>query len=521
MSAIARTPWSRSSGAAASDGEDRFDQGIDVRGPRAVVDDGAPDDDRAVDLRRRRGEGSALLEVGDELGVLVVRPLGEDVPEAHDVERDRGDALELRLAIDALGEAARERARVVDGGGEPVGAECLERVPDLQRAEAARQVGPEVAGPGGTPREPAALLAQVLGVRCEGAQLRRLVAHHDAARVVGDLAPLVEVERDRVGCFDAGEPRAQGAGQHAESAERAVDVKPELLVTTDPREGGEVVDRAGGDRARRPDDHERLEPRLAIASDRRGERGDVDPVLRIGRHETKRVRPEPGHVHRAGNAAVGRRGRIGDEPAPAGAGTPDLRPGRGNARDHHADEIRDRRPGHEQPPGRRRKAEQLGEPPHHLTLHFDGCVIAPTEVRVQPAGEHLAEHAEGVPASVNPTHEPRVHVPRRERQDATHELGVDGLEWLSAAGKGLAQRPSQVVRHRAPDRPSADARREVDDVVEHPVRFRAERGPVGGVERCVEVGGIFRHPVSLRSRTFAGRAAEASRASRVATRPSR
>ena len=72
--------------------------------------------------------------------------------------------------------------------------------------------------------------------------LDRAVPHEEKARVVRDLAPLVEVEGERVGELEACEQRRVLRREDGEAAERAVDVEPEVLFLRDGGDGREIVD---------------------------------------------------------------------------------------------------------------------------------------------------------------------------------------------------------------------------------------------------------------------------------------
>ncbi len=72
-----------------------------------------------------------------------------------------------------------------------------------------------------------------------------------------------------------------------------------------------------------------------------------------------------------------------------------------------------------------RQAGQLGHPANDLSLHLDRRLVAAAEIGVQPAGQHLGEHADGRAAAVDPAHEPWVQVARAGRQHLLHEVLMD------------------------------------------------------------------------------------------------
>ena len=172
----------------------------------------------------------------------------------------RGSASDPRFQV------ARERAGPRDHRAELFGAVGLQREPGLQRAEAARQIRPEIAGPRRARREPARLPAQIGRRRRKRFAMLLAVAHEQEARVVGHLSPFVEIERDGIGALDAGEPRRELWRQNPERAEGAVDMKPEFSSRHSALQRREIVDRADVDRAGRADHEKWLETRGAIAA---------------------------------------------------------------------------------------------------------------------------------------------------------------------------------------------------------------------------------------------------------------
>src|SRR5262249_36317657 len=147
-------------------------------------------------------------QVGNDAGVEHIG-LGAAMTEADDVELDRRHQLELRRRPDAPFEMARERAGARDHGAERVGAIDLEGEPGLEGAKTAREVGAVVAWPWRAGGKAARLAPQVGGLRREGAAVEFAIADEDEPGVVGHLPPLVEVERERVGAFDAGKTRRE------------------------------------------------------------------------------------------------------------------------------------------------------------------------------------------------------------------------------------------------------------------------------------------------------------------------
>ncbi len=395
---------------------------------------------------------------------------------------------------------ARQFAAVLDGAADLFGAVHLEREPGLERPEAARQVGPEIAGPGRAGLQAAALAPQVGGGGGEGVEVRLAVAHDQEAGVVGHLAPLVEVEGDRVGLREAGQQRTQRGREHAQRAERAVDVEPESFAIGDPGQRGEVVDRADVHGSGGSGDEERGQAGRAILRDRGLERGQVDLEALVHRHQPQRGLAEAGQVHRLRDAVVRARRRVGDEARlrRGQAVAAHVRAERPGARDQHGHQVGHRRAGDEQAAGRRREREQLAHPVQHLLLDLERDLVAPTEVGVQAGGQHLGQRAHRRAAALHPAHEAGVRVAGGVGQDVAHEGVVHGRE----IGRRLRQRGAELVAHvlrrRRPDRALPGVAGEIEDVVEHAMRLGAERGPVGRVQRgagVVEVESSHPHIV--------------------------
>ena len=162
---------------------------------------------------------------------------------------DRCQQFQPRLGQHARLQILRQRAASRDHRTEPVGAERLQREPGLQRAEAARQVGAEIAGPDCTRRKPPRLAAQIGRRLRKGLPVLLAVAHQQEAGVVGHLPPFVEVERDGIGELDAAEQRRELGREDRERPEGAIDVKPDSFLAAQRSDRLEIVDRADIDRA--------------------------------------------------------------------------------------------------------------------------------------------------------------------------------------------------------------------------------------------------------------------------------
>ena len=171
---------------------------ITVRPPRVVVDGAAtPDSCRSA----TSSAFSRSISAGE-------RPASAEA-EADDVERDRRHQLEAVGLGDSRRQVAGLAAVALDRRPEPPRAVLLEREPDLERAKAARQLGPVVAEPGIAAGEAARVAAQIVGRHGERRAMQVAAAHQHAAGVVGHVQPLVEVESQGVGALDAGEARLE------------------------------------------------------------------------------------------------------------------------------------------------------------------------------------------------------------------------------------------------------------------------------------------------------------------------
>ena len=231
------------------------------------------------------------------------------------------------------------------------GAIGLQREPGLERAKAARQIGPEIARPGRAGGKAPRFAAQIGRRRGKRLAVLLAVAHHQEAGVVGHLPPFVEIERDRIRVFDSGQPRRQLRRENAERAIGAVDVKPELLLAAQRAQRREIVDRADIHRAGRADHEERLQAGLAVQRDLRAQRGDVDAVQSIDRDDAQRIAAEARNIHRLGDAAMRRRRGIGRQQRAlvADAALPDRLSQRRRSRHQHRHQIGHRRAGDENP----------------------------------------------------------------------------------------------------------------------------------------------------------------------------
>ncbi len=248
-----------------AEGQYCLDQGIDVAGSGAVIDDRRADRQAAVDRRRRWRGDPGFVEIGDNARVHRVGLRAAEA-EAGDVEADRRQEFELGRLGDAAFEITREGAGARDDSADCIDAVDLQGEPDLQRAKTARQIGAEIARPGRAGCEAACLAPQVGCRSGEGIAMERAVAHQDEAGVVGHLAPFVKIEGQRIGVLDASKARREIRGEDRKRAVGTIDMQPKLLTPRQLGKAGQIVDRAAIDRAGGADDEERGEAGRAIAA---------------------------------------------------------------------------------------------------------------------------------------------------------------------------------------------------------------------------------------------------------------
>ncbi len=96
--------------------------------------------------------------------------------------------------------------------------------------------------------------------------------------------------------------------------------------------------------------------------------------------------------------------------------------------------------------------QHLGGPGDNLSLHFDRRMIASAEVCVQPAGQHLRQHAHRVAAAMHPAHEARMQVAGRIGLHQALEILIDRFRRRWVPRQISPQFLAQLRRHRAPDR---------------------------------------------------------------------
>ena len=401
----------------------------------------------------------------------------------NDVQGDGGEQFEGGLALDAAGEVLGHIAAPVDDGGEAVGAVGLQGHGHFERAQASGQVGAEVAGPGRVAGE-AALLAREIGERLgEGLDVQGGVADQDAAGVVGDLRPFVEVEGEAVGALDAAELVAVAVGDGGQRGEGAVDMEPEVFAGAELGDRAQIVDGPAIDGAGGGGDEERAGAGGAVPPDGLGEGFEVEAVIGIGGKGAERVAAEAGHVEGARDAAMRGAGGVGGQRCGAQALAAAIGAEAGLAGDEDGDEVGDRGAGDEQAGGFGGHADHGGGPADHLALELDAGMVAAAAIHVQAGGEELGQHADGGAAAMDPAHEAGVGVAGGVGHDGAAEVVVEGGGVAALAREpGVAEFGADGVGQLLPDGAVSPIAQVVDHVVDHAVAERPEVRPVVGVK---------------------------------------
>src|SRR5438128_270494 len=123
--------------------------------------------------------------------------------------------------------------------------------------------------------------------------MRFRITNQHASNFKRQIHPLVKIKRHRVSLLDAGNKRRERGRQLRKRAECSVDVKPEVLITADPREPGEVINRSGINGPRVSDDAERSEPRLSVFSNGSSKISQVNSKVLVDGDAAKAAVPEP------------------------------------------------------------------------------------------------------------------------------------------------------------------------------------------------------------------------------------
>ena len=388
----------------------------------------------------------------DDLAIDPVGVIGA-IAEADDVELDRRQQLQPRLGQDARLQISRQRAGARDHRSQLFGAVGLQREPGLERAEAARQIGTEIAGPGRAGGKPARLAAQIgrrRGKGLRGAARRRAPAgsrrRRAPAPICGNRARSNRRARFRRAAAPAPatesrarqrrrrrETRVPARGTAQRSASRS-SIAPISTVPAEPttRNGFRPASRSRAIRSR------------SAATSMRCDRSTVDAA--------QRVAAEAGDVHRLGDAAMRRRRGIGRKlrAVVADAVLPHRRcPSAVVRATSTAIRLAIDVPVTKMPLAPCGKAEHLAHPFDDLPFDLDRHVIASAEIGVEPGRQHLRQHADRRAAAMHPAHEARMHVAGRIGHDEIGEFPVD----LAEIGRRGAEASRETAR--GPHRGSA------------------------------------------------------------------
>ena len=201
--------------------------------------------------------------------------------------------------------------------------------------------------------------------------------------------------------------------------------------------------------------------------------------------EAQRVAAEPGRskAWRCSHAPRARR-RPRAPARRAEAVAPRRRPEPRRARDQQRDEIGHRGAGDEEAAGAVGKAEHLAHQRAIWRSTSIGDVVAPAEIGVHARGQHLGQHADGVPPPCTQPMKRGMRVAGWHRAGCAAEIR-DGRRRAASAATGRAARKLRphLVRQLAA-RPAARACRANDRaVVEHAMPERAPLVPILGIER--------------------------------------
>ena len=185
---------------------------------------------------------------------------------------------------DEAGEIVRLPHILLDQLREDVEAVRLERHPNFQSPEAARELHAALGEGEAARRDAPVERCEIRRVHHEGGAMRALIANQRTTHLIGQVHPLVQIECDRVGLLESRDQVPQGRSDSGQCAERAIDVKPEVLVLADRRQRVQIVRRAGIDRSRVADNADGPPAGRAIRRQDLPQCGQVDPVIGADRN---------------------------------------------------------------------------------------------------------------------------------------------------------------------------------------------------------------------------------------------
>ena len=316
----------------------------------------------------------------------------------------------------------------------------------------------------------------------EGSLVLIRISHQQESGVIGRLPKLVEIQRQAVGELYALETGREFRGEDSQGAQRAIDVKGRALTRGDFRQTLKVVEGADIHGPGRTHYQERFDPTGAIGVDGLLKRREADSPVGVAIDKAKSRRAQPGHVHRADHARMHALGRIGGDRRISHAADADLIPQGLVPGDQHRAEICRGGAGQEDAARVGREAEQLRHPSDDLALNLNGHVVAPAQIGVETAGQHLGQHADGCTAALHPAHEAGMAVAGAIGSDVGHELGVRLRQRRTRPRQTRPVPRARLRGERPPNRPLTDSFQTIEHVVEHAVALHAHLRPVLWIE---------------------------------------
>ena len=259
-------------------------------------------------------------------------------------------------------------------------------------------------------------------------------------------------------------------------------MEPEPLGLAQIGDGGQIVERADIDRARRADDQEGSGARRPISGNGGGEGRRIHGEAVIHRDQPERVAANAGHVQGIRHAAMGARRGIGGERGLTQPGLSAAGAEHGGPCHENGHEIRHGAARDEKATGRLGKSEGVRRPTDDLPLNLDRRVVAAAEIGVQTGRQHLCQHADSGAAPMHPAHEARMGIAGGERQDLLAETAVDRVQGPRLGCQRFPERGADVIRKRAPDRTIPLVADVIQHLVEHAMPNDSQRLPILGIE---------------------------------------
>ena len=105
-------------------------------------------------------------------------------------------------------------------------------------------------------------------------------------------------------------------------------------------------------------------------------------------------------------------------------------------------------------------------------------MIAPAEVGVQSAGQHLGQHANGRAPALHPSHKTWVAIAAAKGSHVSHELRVSFVQSPRGPGQRHTIARTRLGRRSLPEWARPTARQIIEHVVEHPMALGPDVGPV-------------------------------------------